>query len=684
MKIIVDSPWYVIPSCLAAGFVLALLLYRGKKNDAPRWTFITLFTLRSLSFSLACLLLAGILLRTIRNESQKPLVILAIDDSRSMVSGADSAFVRTRLAGEIDALRRKTAEDHDVATLYFSSDAGESEPKAMFGGKETDIDNLLKVVRNNYANQNVGALVIFSDGIYNKGSNPSFGASSAGFPIHAVGVGDTSEKTDIYIRRIEHNQIAYLGNNFPVQVHLGAKKSAGRKVRVELLQNGSVKGSREVVISGSNFTEAVSFTLNAASTGLQKYTARVSDASRESNELNNRQSFVVEVLDNREKVLLLAQAPHPDIGAIRAAVTGHTSYDLKLKWMDEDLPPLQQFNLVILHGFIPSSARITELCRQNRIPFWIVNPRSTEGLPGAKIISAPGRYNEAEPYIDESFGYFSISDELQDFLPDFPAVTTFFGNYQVPPGSAPLIMQRLGTVESGQPLLYFNSTEDPRFGVFLGDGLWKWKLRDFSSHNNFRLFAELISKSIQYLAARQDKSFFRVTGPHIISENESAEMSAELYNKSYEPVNAADVTISFVNEQGKKFNYTFSRTGKGYHLTVGSLPPGEYSYRAAVNYAGETFVREGRLAVKETVAEQLNAVADHDLLREISSKSGGRFYTPDKLDSLTAYLTETGGLKTIIYSQALTSPLIDEKWVFVLLLTLLAAEWFIRKRYLTI
>lgn len=684
MKVIVDSSWYLIPACLLAGLTVAVFLYRRGRQDAPRWVNVTVFILRSLSFSVVCLLLAGILIRTIHNETQRPIVVLALDNSRSMVAGKDSDYVKEQLAEDLSAIRARLEDDHEVVTMYFSSDAAESHPASLFGGKETDIDHLFRTVRNNYANQNVGAMVLVTDGIYNKGSNPAFSAAETGFPVHTVGVGDTSERTDVFIRRVDHNQIAYLGNNFPVQVQIGAQRSAGRKVRVELLLNGAVKASTLITIGTDNYSGAVNFTLNASSAGLQNYSARVSDAVREHNQNNNSQKFVVEVLDNREKILLIAAAPHPDIAAIREAISGHTSYELRVSRLQDELPPLQQFNLVILHGYTGEAARVTDLCMQHKVPFWIVNPRSADALPGIRITGGSGRYNEAEPYLDESFAFFQLSSGLRAVLPDLPALTAFFGTYQVPPGSSPLILQRLGSVETAQPLLYFNANGEPRFGVFIGEGLWKWKLRAYAITGNHKVFSELISKSVQYLAARQDKSFFRINGPHVIAENEAADLTAELYNKSYEPVNAPDVTITFTNDQNQKYNYTFSKSGTGYHLSVGSLPPGEYRFRASTSFGGEAFTREGQLAVKETVAEQLNTVADHGLLRQLAARSGGRFFPVQDLPQLQEVLGEGEAMKPVMYSQAITSPLIDQKWIFIILVLLLLCEWFLRKRYMVI
>jgi hypothetical protein len=265
-----------------------------------------------------------------------------------------------------------------------------------------------------------------------------------------------------------------------------------------------------------------------------------------------------------------------------------------------------------------------------------------------------------------------------------PAVKTFFGNYSLPAGSSPLLKQRLGSVDTEQPLLYFSATEGVKYGVFLGEGLWKWKLRDFVEHKNTRLFAEFVSKCIQYLSAKTDKSFFRVSAPRVINENEAMEIDAELYNKAYEAVNAPDVLMTVTNEKDQKFNYTFSKTANAYHLSIGSLPPGEYRYKASASLASEQFSKEGRFIVKEMVAERLNPVANHTMLKQLSARSGGQFYPASAMQQLTENITASGDMKTIVYSSTLTRPLIDKELIFFIVLVLLGVEWFLRKRYLII
>ncbi len=685
MKLLFDSPWYIILICitLSLGFSL-FLYYRNRKNsEAPRKILTVLGLLRFCSTLLILLLLAGILLKQLVHETEYPRVIIALDNSASMLAGPDSSFVRNVLPDKLQEIVSAVKEKYEVHKFWFGSDVQTATSTADFTDRETDIDQLLKRVENDYANQNIGALVVFSDGIYNRGSNPVYSAEKLGFPVHTVAFGDTAEKTDVLIKKIDHNQIAYLGNNFPVQVQLAAKKMQGRKITLELWQGNVLKGSKEITASNNNFSEAVTFTLNASSAGIQKYKVKAGTNISEHNRQNNQRDFVVEVINNREKILLMAAAPHPDIAAIRETVLNHSSYELDFS-LSQDNRQLQAYNLVIMHGYSPAMGTVLTECRNKKIPFFIINPGQTADLPGVNISGAMNRYNDAEPFIDQTFGYFTVSDELKRFMEDLPAVKTSFGNYHLAAGASALINQRLGSVETELPMLYFNSADDLKYGVFLGDGLWRWKLRDFLAHGNNTLFAELVSKCIQYLAVKSDKSFFRIKAPKIVRENETIELDAELYNKSYEPVNDPDVQIKFSSHDRKTFDYVFSKTSSGYHLSAGTLPPGEYSFSAKVIYNNETFIKEGNLLVEAVTAESINTVANHQLLFQLSAQSGGRMFSAGRLDELKALLQNDETMKEIVYSQALTSPLIDNKILFVIILLLFGAEWFLRKRYLLI
>ena len=90
------------------------------------------------------------------------------------------------------------------------------------------------------------------------------------------------------------------------------------------------------------------------------------------------------------------------------------------------------------------------------------------------------------------------------------------------------------------------------------------------------------------------------------------------------------------------------------------------------------------ISVLEVSAEKINTVANHDLLFQLSERSGGKLYYPNELEKLEKALLSNETIKPITYSQSSVLSLIELRWLIILLLALFSLEWFIRKRYLHI
>lgn len=640
--------------------------------------------LRAAAVSLIAFLLLNILFRQLIHEKRQPVILLAVDNSSSIVAGNDSAIVRRQLLPAVEEFRNKLGENFTVRSLLFGDRVRSTQWPPDFRDKETDITELLEDVDNNYAGENIGALIVLSDGIYNRGANPSTRAEKTGYPVYTVALGDTAIVKDVAIQKVSHNQVAYTGNNFPVEVLVSARQFQGRNVTVSLLQNGAEQARQTLRIGNEEFSGACSFTLSARTPGFVRYTAKVSLAEPEKNILNNVQSFVIEVIDNREKILLLAASPHPDVSALHNAILDNSSYQPEFALKGDFKKPLKAYSLVVLHGPDQTQSALINECMTNHIPLWIVNPHSYDNLPGIRIGGMINRWNDAEPVAATGFGLFSLSDGLKKIIGDLPAVKTPFGNYALANGANPLLLQRIGSVETENPVFWFYELNGHKTAVFAGDGLWRWSMRDFQENGDHEHFNELVSKTIQYLAVKSDRSFFRVNAPRLVNENESVEITAEVYNKSYELITEPDVSLTLTNPGGKKFNYTFGKSSGLYRLNAGMLAPGEYRYEARVKIKEELFVKQGLIVIKEVLSERINPVADHQLLWQLANRSSGKMYSASGLNALLSDLQNSERIKPITYSQAATSPLIEMKLLFWIILVLITAEWFFRKRWYSI
>ena len=685
-KVIIDSPWYYFLLSTLLGFALAFWLYfYGKRHaEVSKNKRLYLFFLRVVSTFLICLLLLNILFKQLQNNTQNPIVLLAVDNSSSMLASEDSVEVKKALLKSINDFKKNVGQQFTVKTILFGDKTSTQLTEPNFLEKETDVEGLFIDVENNYANQNLGAMVLISDGIYTRGANPIYASEKLNYPIYTIAVGDTSEPRDVMIQKVNHNQVAYLGNNFPVEAVIQAKKYAGKSITVSLLCNGVEKAKQTLSIKGSDFISPCSFSLTADKVGLVKYTVNVTVLEGEKNKINNTQSFVLEVIDNREKILLLANFPHPDVSAIKEVIASNIAYELDYGLIQEFKKPLKAYSLVILHGCNPSQNGILADCKANAIPVWIINPMSPDYLPNVKITGALNRLNDAEPFYNTAFGLFSISEELKKFLKSAPSIKTFFGNYVLANGANSIINQRIGAIETENPLLIFTELNGLKNAIFLGEGLWKWNLRDYVEHNNHTLFNELIGKSIQYLVVKSDKSFFRINAPKIINENTPVELSAEVYNRSYELSTEPEVSLVLKNKEGKKFNYNFGKMSNAYQLSLGVLPWGEYAYEATTKINGDVLIKKGIIMVKEVIAEKINTTANHQLLYQLAYRSNGKMFYPNQFGALEQELLKNEQLKPITYTQSSTSLLIDLKWLFFFIVILLATEWFFRKRFFTI
>lgn len=682
MEFISNYPWYYTLLCLVAGFVFSAILYvRDKQNsERSKALLVSLTTLRFISVSLIFLLLLDVFIKRLVNETEKPIIILAQDNSSSIIAGKDSTELKTEYTKSMIDFVNAIKEKYDVKTYVFDSESKASE-SFDFKGKETDISKLFSDLENNYANKNIGAIVLATDGIYNKGTNPLYSIDKFNAPIYTIALGDTIPLKDVWIQNINHNQVAYLGNSFPVEVVVNAIDLKDKSVTATISNNGKILKSETITINSNSFSATLNYMLDADKSGIQKYTVTISTLEEDKNKQNNSQSFVIDVIDNREKVLILANAPHPDIAALEQSIAFAQTYEVEVALIDEYTKPLKPYALIILHQTNTIPQRINnELKANNQSVFYIGNnfANYSNGVNSKSLFNP--KTNEVEAAYQKDFSLFTLSDDLKSFIKNFPAVICAFKNNKVTNGANILITQKIGVVETDEPLMVFTEINGVKSAGFLGDGIWKWRMRDFAEHHNHNLFNELISKTVQYLSVKADKSFFRVFTKKIINENEAIDFTAEVYNQSYELVTEPDVTLILKDNKGKAYNYTFNKKQTMYSLSAGQFPAGEYNYEAKVKFGDKLYTKSGIVIIKEIVSEKINSVANHQLLFQISQQSGGKLFYKNQLEQLQKEILASDSIKSITYSHKQLTDLVNLKWIFFIILGLLSTEWFLRKR----
>lgn len=687
MSIVFEYPSWFILFCLLAGSAYAFLLYRKDKkfSELSIWAIRSMAAFRFLSVSILAFLLLSPLIKSVNREVEKPVIILAQDNSQSITVGNDSNFYKTEYKNKLQKLIEELEDKYEVRSYSFADKVKElgNADSLNFREKQTDISSLFEEIETRFSNRNVGAVILATDGLYNKGSNPVYTSSGIKVPVYTIALGDTTIKKDLILSKIEHNRIAYLGNQFPLEIVIDAKQFKGKTTTLTVTKGAVNLFSQTVNINTDAYTTTIPVILDAKETGLQHYRVKLSSLPEEISLSNNIRDVFINVLDAREKILILSDAPHPDIAALKGALIENQNYEVESFTIDQFDKQIRKYNLVILHQLPNSrtsaSAILTELNASN-IPVWSFSGASAILKKDLTLGSSTLKTNECEPVLEENFPLFTISDELRESSRDFAAVACPFGNIQPDNNSNVLFYQRIGVVDTKNPMMIFNTVGENKVAVFMGEGIWKWRMQDFAANSNNKIFNEFVTKTVQYLSVKVDKSFFRITGKNNFLENEPVEMEAEVYNQSYELINEPEVNIVITNAENKKFPFTFSKTTNAYRLNAGMLSVGEYKYEARVKVGEKLYVQPGEFSVSPIQVEFANTTADHQMLFSLSKKHNGEMVYPADMEKLSEKLNARNDIKSISYSEKKLNDLINLKWIFFIILGLISAEWFMRKR----
>lgn len=638
---------------------------------------------RFLIITVITFLLLSPLIRTIKRTVEKPVVVIAQDNSESLIAGKDSSFYKKEYKEKLQKLINKLADKYDVRMYSFADKIKELSTldSLNFKDKQTNISALFDELDTRYSNRNLGAIILASDGLYNSGSNPIYVSDKLKIPVYTIALGDTTIKKDVILLKTEHNRIVYLGNDFQIEVVVQAKQLKGKTSTLTISKGGNTLFSKPVNFNSDAFTLTIPVVLQAKEAGLQHYRIMLSALPEEMTFANNTNDVFIDVLDARQKILILADAPHPDIGALKSAIEKNQNYEVESYMLPDFNKPLKKYDLVVLYQ-LPTTRNPIQSIRNElnaaAVPCWIFSG-ANQVVKEDLTVTETQRTNECEPVLEQNFPLFTLSDELRQGIASFPVITCPFGTMNVTANNA-LLYQQIGSVQTKNPLLHFYTTGENKMAVFTGEGIWRWKLQDFAAHGNHNLTDELITKTVQYLSIKTDKSFFRVKGKTNFPENEPVELEAEVYNQSYELINTPDVTINIVDSKGKKFPFAFSKTNNAYHLNAGVFSVGEYTYVAQVKVGEKLYTQKGSFSVSALQLELTNTVADHQLLYNLANRHSGELLYATNLDKLAEKLSTREDVKSVSYTEKKLDDLLNLKWIFFLLLILLSVEWFLRKR----
>ncbi|HEX8037834.1 MAG TPA: VWA domain-containing protein [Chryseosolibacter sp.] len=686
-RIIFESAPEFLIVCLIAGVGYAAIQYYKTKYPWSRGMNLLLFSMRAiLTFFLAFLLL-GPIVKQISNLYEKPAFVILHDNSSSIREATDS-LAREALRRKLDETKELLANKGYQPEVHTLTD--DNPASFDYSAPASDINGALKRIANRYEGRNVAGVILVSDGIYNAGLSPLY--SNYNFPIYSVGIGDTTVRADIALKNVAYNKIAYQGNKFPIRAEVQVKNISDGGITATLLKRGKVLERQTRKVSRGELL-TFDFQPQADEQGIQKYDIQIQTRPEEYNVKNNRSSVFVEVVEGRKKILCIAASPHPDIKALREVVTKNSNYEFLLHIPDVNpqqasaLSP-EKIDLVIFHQSPDLRGRTLALFQtfmksKAAVLMIVGNQTDLRQLPRYNLPiqfeGFPREYDDVTPVVNPALTNFSISAEASSAFSEFPPVSVHFGKMKIQAGVSTVLFQRVGSITTDKPLLVLAQQEDRKIGLMMGEGLWRWRLNEFDRTENTLMFDAVFGKLVQYLSTTEDKRKFRsYPVRHEFSETEPVVFESQVYNDIFEPVYGNRVEIDLSKEGGSRTSYNYVISPGNTRYQIGGLNEGVYRYRASTVLNGKTEEVRGEFAVVERQAELQNLTADFDLLRKLSSNTGGHFYPASRVNDLQSFL-EKAEATSVIHTEETYDSLINLKWVFWLLLIIVTGEWTLRK-----
>jgi len=636
------------------------------------------------------------LLKSVIRHLEKPIFIIAQDNSESIVIGKDSSYYKTQYFDELNGFIDNLSIDYDVKKYFFSNEVEFISSKNFqqspekFSGNQSDFELMFDEIDIRYSNRNVGAVILASDGLYNKGKNPLYVARQTGFPVYSIALGDTNIQKDILLEHLNYNRIAYLNNEFPIEILVKANKCKNLNAKLEVLKGNDVLFSQLIDITSDKFLETVVLNIEAKKTGLQKYKIKLSPFENEITYANNERYIFIDILDSKQKILILANSPHPDIAALKSALESNINYEVEDYLVNNFSEQISKYSLVVLHQ-LPSTENpelsLINRIKNSKIPilFVVGNQTAINQLnklePGISILDHKNIFIEAQASLNDKFSLFELSEATNNLISTLPPLVVHFGTYNKGLSNAPNILfyQKINKLLSPNPLITFTKNLDFKTGIIFGEGLWRWKLFDFSYNSNHNSFNEIFNKTIQYLSVKEDKSNFKVLSKNSFNENENVEFDAQVYNQSYELINEPEIEINILDKDENVYPFVFAPTKNAYSLNAGCLPIGTYNYEAKVRVGEKQYFEKGEFIVKAIDIETINSIADHSLMYKLANRNDGEMVYPEEFDKLYNLINERDDVKTLTYNQFKFIDVINLFWIFIVILVLLTSEWFLRK-----
>ena len=692
-------------------------LYRATIPDLSKGRRLFLGSLRFITLFTILFLLSEPLIRIFSVQSSPPVLGVLIDESRSLsliksLQETDSTSGKTSLPDILNQLDAAIGSQ-SVRLFGFAATTRElpSIDSLIITGSRTDISSALDYVKDALQNETLGAVLLVSDGRHNGGRNPVYTAESYPVPIVTVTLGDTTVQKDIRIQQLHVNELSYINTEVPVRVRIRNEGFDPAPITVSLIHNDKVLDRKNVGLPPSGSETSVDLAFVPNEPGLFQYSVEITRLAGEITHQNNADLVSIQILERKRRLLLVAGAPSPDVSSFVQLLEGDSDTELVTRvqrrsgsYYQGDFPsgPLDDFDLIVMVGFptiTTPEPHIDQIVRASDagIPLLFVYDRAVDlrrverklssALPAHPIVIRTGHVEGSFVPTSRALQHaiFDISDRknIQRWRA-LPPLQFNASQWETHPGTIVLASAEIRGISLDNPILLVGKIGKRRSAAMLASGFWRWRNVPAAFEEDATRWTELFSNLLQWLTTAEDYRLVRVAPTSSeLDEGEPVVFGGQVYDENLRSVSDASVSLDVVSPGGENFPYSMRSLGNGrYMVELGSMPEGVYAYSATASRDGGLIGADrGTFSVGSLSIEFRNPHADARLMRQISSRSGGRAIFPDQIGDIPSILSSMDSYIPVTRTVELQIRLWQRVPFIIILIVSLSVEWFFRKRF---
>lgn len=605
---------------------------------------------------------------------EKPTLAVVIDNSSSIayLKSDKEAIELHSLITSNPALKEK----FNIQSYQFDSECLPFQ-KLEFNGTQSNLDAVAKDLKA-INKKSSFPTVLISDGNQTSGNDYvySFDASNKVFPVV---LGDTTKVLDFKINQLNVNKYAFLKNQFPVEVFLQYSGTKSITADFQISQGSSVLSKQKVSFSRTKNTAIVNVLLTANKIGSQLYKATLISTEKEKNNYNNTKNFAVEVLDQKSTVAIVSSINHPDIAALKRAIESNAQRKVVIV-NPKQISQLLDYNILVLYQPTTEFKALFDSNKTTRINTLIITGTHTDfNFLNQQQSNLEFKMTaQKEDYLAAFNSQFNLFAIENIGFENFPPLQNPYGKIRTKGNTSVLLSSKIRNIETQSPLLAFTENQGNRAAFLLGENSWKWRLESHNQNDSFEKYDIFIDKIIQFLATNNAKKYLVVNHESFYNSGEAIEITAQYFNKNYEFDEKAHLSITLVNLKTKVTkSYDLLKGNNAYKVNLDGLSAGSYNF--TVKELNSKASYSSHFEILDFDIEKQFVNPDLDRLNQLASLTQGKMYFPTQVDTLIESLIADENYKTIEKNNSTRSPLIDWKWLLVLICSFFTIEWFVRK-----